>query len=273
MSRMNVSPRRRTNRQNWLTYSGAFFSQRYSALDQITPSNVKSLELKWAYQGAVVGPWQASPLVVDGVMYVTQRPNDVVALDAKTGRVFWIYQHVPSPDHKTCCGANNRGLAILGDRLFMATLDARLVAINAKTGRRVWDTPVADFKLQYSTAEVTVAGTAPDFRRLPFEPPPPDRNGQWAAPWTPRLSASARGLSNSDLTGYSARHDRSSHPHSRDPAGHPRRGDAAPRAASAQFHADRGDGLVQRRLSRPQMAGAGGSVGGAPAQRPDSRLL
>ena len=115
----NVSHERLTRApnepQNWLTYSGTFFSQRYSALDQINPSNVKGLELKWVYQGAVVGPWQASPLVVDGVMYVTQRPNDVVALDAKTGRVFWIYQHIPSQDHKTCCGANNRGLAILGD--------------------------------------------------------------------------------------------------------------------------------------------------------------
>ena len=66
----------------------------------------------------------------------TQRPNDVVALDAKTGRVFWIYRHVPAADHKACCGANNRGLAILGDTLFMGTLDARLVAIDAKTGRR-----------------------------------------------------------------------------------------------------------------------------------------
>jgi alcohol dehydrogenase (cytochrome c) len=136
--------------QNWLTYSGTFFSQRYSALDQITHSNVKNLEVKWMYQGSVVGPWQTTPLVVDGVMYLTQRPNDVVALDAKTGRVFWIYQHVPSPDHKTCCGANNRGLAILGDLLFLGTLDARLIALDARTGRRVWDTPVADYKLQYS---------------------------------------------------------------------------------------------------------------------------
>jgi alcohol dehydrogenase (cytochrome c) len=136
--------------QNWLTYSGSYSSQRYSPLDQINLSNVKNLEQKWAYQGAVVGPWQATPLVVDGVMYVTQRPNDVVALDARTGRVFWIYQHIPSPDHKACCGANNRGIAILGDTLFLGTLDARLVAIDAKTGRRIWDTAVADYRLQYA---------------------------------------------------------------------------------------------------------------------------
>jgi alcohol dehydrogenase (cytochrome c) len=136
--------------QNWLTYSGSYMSQRYSTLNQINPSNVKTLEQKWAYQGAVVGPWQSTPLVVNGVMYLTQRPNDVVALDAKTGRVFWIYQHIPASDHTACCGANNRGLAILGDTLFLATLDARLVAIDARTGRRVWDTRVDDYKLQYS---------------------------------------------------------------------------------------------------------------------------
>ena len=133
--------------QNWLTYSGGYFSQRHSPLGQITPANVKNLELKWVYQAPVVGTWQATPLVVDGVMYVTQRPNDVVALDAKTGRAFWIYRHMPSPDQRACCGANNRGLAILGDTLFMGTLDAQLVADHAKTGRPLWNMQVADSSL------------------------------------------------------------------------------------------------------------------------------
>jgi glucose dehydrogenase len=96
------------------------------------------------YQGAVPAPWQATPLVVDGIRYLTQRPNDVVALDARTGRVFWIYQHIPSPDAIVCCGANNRGLAILGDTLFLATHDARLIAIHAKTGRPLWNVKVVD---------------------------------------------------------------------------------------------------------------------------------
>jgi alcohol dehydrogenase (cytochrome c) len=136
--------------QNWLTYSGTYFSQRYSLLDQINPSNAAHLEQKWMYQSSVSGAWQATPLVVDGIMYVSQRPNDVVALDAKTGRVFWIHRYVTPADQKACCGANNRGLAILGDRLFMGTLDGRLVAIQAKTGRRLWDVPVADYQLSYS---------------------------------------------------------------------------------------------------------------------------
>src|SRR5262245_5943770 len=96
--------------KNWLIYSGGYFSQRHSRLTQIDPANAKRLELKWIYQAAVAGGWQATPLVADGVMYVTQRPNDVVALDAKTGRVFWIYRHTLAPSQIVCCGANNRGL-------------------------------------------------------------------------------------------------------------------------------------------------------------------
>jgi alcohol dehydrogenase (cytochrome c) len=136
--------------RNWLIYSGGYFSNRYSLLTQITPANARNLELKWMYQAAVAGAWQTTPLVVDGIMYLTQRPNDVVALDARTGRVFWIYRQTLDPTQIVCCGANNRGLAILGDTLFMGTLDAHLVAIDAKTGRAVWTTKVADSKGGYS---------------------------------------------------------------------------------------------------------------------------
>ena len=135
---------------NWLTYSGSYFSQRYSDLDQVTPENVGDLELQWVYQSNVFGPWEATPLVVDGIMYVTQRPNDIVALDARTGRVFWIYRYTPSPSHRACCGANNRGVAVLGDRLFMATLDAHVVAIDATTGTELWDVVLADMDLAYA---------------------------------------------------------------------------------------------------------------------------
>src|SRR5688572_10658088 len=136
--------------QNWLTYSGGYMSQRHSRLTQITPANVRNLELKWILPNQVFGAWQATPLVVDGIMYVTQRPNDVLAVDAKTGRVFWLYRHPVSPDARVCCGSNNRGLAILGDTLFLATLDARLIAIDASTGRAIWNVPVGDPKLGYS---------------------------------------------------------------------------------------------------------------------------
>src|SRR6188508_106269 len=104
--------------QNWITYSGGYAGQRHSLLTEITPANVKNLELKWILPNQVFGAWQSTPLVVDGIMYVTQRPNDILAVDARTGRVFWQYRYVVSPDARVCCGANNRGVAILGDSLF-----------------------------------------------------------------------------------------------------------------------------------------------------------
>ena len=138
--------------QNWLTYSGNHFGQRYSVLKQIDRSNVKNLEMKWIYQGQVLGSWESSPIVLDGVMYFTQRPNDIVAVDAKTGRIFWIYKYPSPTDTKVCCGANNRGLAILGNTLYMGTLDAHLVAVDARNGRLLWNTKVADYTLGYSVS-------------------------------------------------------------------------------------------------------------------------
>jgi len=128
---------------NWLTYSGSVLSQRHSKLTQITPQNVGNLELQWMFQARSLEKYEATALVVDGVLYTVQAPNDVVALDATTGRVFWTYAHTPSPQARPCCGRVNRGLAILGDTLFMATIDARLIAIDAKSGRPLWNVAVA----------------------------------------------------------------------------------------------------------------------------------
>jgi alcohol dehydrogenase (cytochrome c) len=143
--------------QNWLTYSGTYASQRHSLLKQLEPGNVKNLELKWVLPNQTFGAWQSTPLVVDGVMYLTQRPNDVLAVDAKTGRVFWQYRHAVSPQARVCCGANNRGLAILGSTLFMGTLDGRLVAIDAAGGRPLWNVAVGDPALGYSITMAPLA--------------------------------------------------------------------------------------------------------------------
>ena len=143
--------------QNWLTYSGNYFSQRYSELDQITPANIEDLSLQWVYQTGVFGPWQTTPVVVDGVMYLTQRPNDVVALDARTGRVFWIYRYPTRSGHRACCGANNRGVAVLGDKVFMGTLDAHIVAIDATTGTELWNVEVAEMDLAYAFTHAPLA--------------------------------------------------------------------------------------------------------------------
>jgi len=136
--------------KNWLMYSGGYASHRYSPLTRITPSNVGNLEQKWVLQGSVMGTWQATPIVVDGVMYVTQRPNDVLALDARTGRPYWLYRYNTPADQKACCGSNNRGVAVLGDLVFMGTLDAHLVAIDAVTGKKRWEVEVADHTQSYS---------------------------------------------------------------------------------------------------------------------------
>ncbi|MGE0158236.1 MAG: pyrroloquinoline quinone-dependent dehydrogenase [Gemmatimonadales bacterium] len=135
---------------NWLTYNGTYMSQRYSTLDEITPGNVDDLELKWMLPNQVFGAWQSNPIVVDGIMYLTQRPNDVMAVDAATGRVFWLYRHTNAENARVCCGANNRGVAIHGDRVFMGTLDAHLIALDAITGKALWKTQVGDVNLAYS---------------------------------------------------------------------------------------------------------------------------
>ena len=136
--------------ENWLTYNGDYMSQRYSRLDQITPDNVTNLELKWILQNQVFGAWQSNPIIADGVMYVTERPNSVMAVDANTGRVFWKFRHTPSENARVCCGANNRGVAVLDDRVFMGTLDARLIALDRINGQPLWNAKVADVNLAYS---------------------------------------------------------------------------------------------------------------------------
>lgn len=142
---------------DWLTYSGDYSGQRYSTLSQITPENIGKLHFKWMLQSPNAGVWEANPLVVDGIMYVSQRPNDIVALDAATGRVFWVYHYTPEPLSKVCCGANNRGLAILGNTLYMGTLDANLIAVDRRTGKALWKTKVAETKDGYSITGAPLA--------------------------------------------------------------------------------------------------------------------
>jgi alcohol dehydrogenase (cytochrome c) len=129
--------------QNWLTYSGTTLSQRHSLLTQITPANVKNLELQWVFQSRSLEKYEATSIVADGVLYTVQAPNDIVALDAASGRVYWTYSYTPGKDARPCCGRVNRGVAILGDTLFMGTIDAHLVAIDARSGKPIWNTEVA----------------------------------------------------------------------------------------------------------------------------------
>ena len=135
---------------NWLTYNGSYASTHHSTLNQLRPDNVARLDLKWVWQANSLEKLEATPLVVDGVMYLSDPPNDVVAIDVKTGRAFWRYRHELPPGVTPCCGRVNRGLAILGDTVYMGTLDAKLVALDAATGRKRWDVKVADYATGYS---------------------------------------------------------------------------------------------------------------------------
>ena len=136
--------------ENWLMYSGTLDSQRFSRLDQIHTRNVGELELKWAYQIPQLDRSESVPVVVDGVMFITEAPSNVVAVDAATGRQYWRYDHPLPDDLRICCGRNNRGVAILGETIYMSTLDAHLVAIDARSGNLVWDKEVADHRSGYS---------------------------------------------------------------------------------------------------------------------------
>jgi alcohol dehydrogenase (cytochrome c) len=136
--------------QNWLSYSGTPLNQRYSGLTQITPANVKNLQLQWIWQARSLEKFETTALVVNGVLYTVQAPNDVVALDAETGRPYWTFAYSPAADARTCCGRVNRGLAILGDTLYMGTIDAHLLAIDSKSGELLWKTKVANSSERYS---------------------------------------------------------------------------------------------------------------------------
>jgi alcohol dehydrogenase (cytochrome c) len=137
--------------QNWLMYNGSYNSRRHSQLKQITPANAKDLELKWVFQSRSLEKHEVTPLVVDGVMYTIQSPNDVIALDAATGKPYWTYSHRPAPGTRNpCCGNFTRGVAIADGKLFMATLDALLIAIDARTGKEIWKVEIGDYKKQES---------------------------------------------------------------------------------------------------------------------------
>ena len=138
------------NSRNFLLTNGNYAQTRFYPAKQIGRDNVKNLHVAWIFQTDVKELLETSPIVVDGVMFVTTSFSHVYALDAKTGQQLWHYNHKMGPITTYCCGPNNRGVQVLGDRVYVATLDAKLVALNAKTGDVVWSTDIADPELGYS---------------------------------------------------------------------------------------------------------------------------
>jgi alcohol dehydrogenase (cytochrome c) len=142
---------------NWLTYSGNYAAHRYSPLNQINDRNVAALKPVWSYQTNSLQKFETTPLVIDGVMYISEPPSHVTALDPRTGRPFWKYRRTIPDDVRVCCGQVNRGVAVLGDLVFVGTVDAHLVALNAKTGAVEWDVAVADYQAGYSLTAAPLA--------------------------------------------------------------------------------------------------------------------
>jgi alcohol dehydrogenase (cytochrome c) len=144
--------------QNWLTYGGNFESQRFSGLKQITPANVGSLKVAWVYQMRRGGIVETSPIVVDGIMYITEPPSTVTALDARTGKALWHWTpRIPRNLVTVGLFPTNRGVAVLGDLVYVATIDNHLVALDAKSGVVRWDVQYANNKDGYATTEAPLA--------------------------------------------------------------------------------------------------------------------
>ena len=148
---------------DWLHTNGGYAQQRYYPGAQINTGNVKKLRPEFTFQTEVRESMETAPIVVDGIMYMTTSYNHVYALDAVTGHEFWHYKHKMGPITTFCCGPNNRGVAIEGGKLFMGTLDAKLVALDAKTGQLLWETEIADPEKGYSE---TMAPTVVDGKVL-----------------------------------------------------------------------------------------------------------
>src|ERR1700754_4606169 len=136
--------------KNFLLTNGNYAQTRFYPAKQIDRYSIKRLHVAWIFQTDVKESLETSPIVVDGVMYVTTSFSHVYALDAKTGQQLWHYNHKMGLVTTYCCGPNNRGVQVLGDLVYLATLDSKLVALNAKTGDVVWTTDIADPELGYS---------------------------------------------------------------------------------------------------------------------------
>src|SRR6202048_5277545 len=135
---------------NFLRTNGNYAQTRFHPARQIDRDNVKNLHVAWIFQTDVKESLETSPIVVDGVMYVTTSFSHVYALDAKTGAQLWHYSHKMGLVTTYCCGPTNRGVQVLGDLVYVATLDSKLVALKAKTGEVAWQTDIADPELGYS---------------------------------------------------------------------------------------------------------------------------
>lgn len=155
----------RSEAHNWLTYYGDYDGQRFSALGQITPDNVARLAPAWVFQFGPIGEhagqstyaFEAAPIIVDGVMYVSGWEGWVWAIDAASGEVLWRHKHEIPFDTPICCGNVNRGVAVMDGKVFVVTLNAHLLALDAVTGECVWDRTTGDVRAGESATVAPLA--------------------------------------------------------------------------------------------------------------------
>ena len=148
---------------DFLMTNGNYSQTRFYPNRQINVNNVSRLRPAWIFQTDVQESMETSPIVVNGIMYITTSFDHVYALNARTGEQIWEYTQKLGPINIYCCGPNNRGVAVYGNKVYVATLDSKLVALDAKTGNPVWETQIADPTLGYSE---TMAPTPVDGKIL-----------------------------------------------------------------------------------------------------------
>jgi len=149
--------------KNWLHPNGSYEQTRYHPATQINTGNAAKLRPAFVVQTAMLESMETAPIVVNGVMFITTSYNHVYAVSATTGEQFWHYKHKIGPVSTYCCGPNNKGVAISEGKLYMGTLDAKIVALDAKSGKLLWETQIADPELGYSE---TMAPTVVDGKVL-----------------------------------------------------------------------------------------------------------
>ena len=148
-----------SEKSNWLLYGRDYSNKRFSPLDQVNTSTVKRLVPKWIYQTGYSATFQTTPLVADGVMYLSAPFSHVMAVDAQTGTEIWRYEH-KNAAKKLCCGPANRGVALGYGKVYVATIDARLVALEQATGKVLWDIPLVEAEQGPTEDKAMIGGDA-----------------------------------------------------------------------------------------------------------------
>ena len=184
----------RPTTESWPTYHGDYTGRHHSPLTQIAPANVKQLTLAWAFQTNLTQSIKATPIVVNGIIYLSA-PDNVWAIDARSGRQIWRYSHPANEGFKI----GHRGVAVLGDLVYLTTPDAHLIALDARTGTVRWDVEIADSRRGYWSTNAPllirnhlIVGVSGDFENLPgilksFDP------ATGAAQWTCSAAAPRAG--------------------------------------------------------------------------------